>query len=113
MVMKPEPIAAALEANRAEGERVVYLTPAGRPYSQRTAEDLSRQGGVTLLCGRYEGVDQRIGAVRAVWDGGRSQLLEVAAPDGKTHLVPFLEHFIREVDLSKGRIALREAEIVR
>ena len=60
MVMKPEPIAAALEANRSEGERVVYLTPAGRPYSQRTAEDLSRQGGVTLLCGRYEGVDQRI-----------------------------------------------------
>ena len=60
MVMKPEPIAAALETNRTEGGRVVYLTPAGRPYTQRTAEELSHQGGVTLLCGRYEGIDQRI-----------------------------------------------------
>ena len=57
--------------------------------------------------------EERIGDVRAVWDGGPAQLLEVISADGKTHLVPFLEHFIREVDLSKGRIALREAEIVR
>ena len=60
MVMKPEPIAAALEATRSAGERVVYLTPAGSPYTQRVAGELAREQRVTLLCGRYEGVDQRV-----------------------------------------------------
>lgn len=60
MVMKPEPVAAALEASVSPGSRVIYLTPAGRLYTQRTAEDLARGGGFTLLCGRYEGIDQRV-----------------------------------------------------
>jgi tRNA (guanine37-N1)-methyltransferase len=53
MVMKPEPSSAA-------GKRIVYLTPAGRPFTQRVAEELAREQGVTLLCGRYEGIDQRV-----------------------------------------------------
>jgi tRNA (guanine37-N1)-methyltransferase len=60
MVMKPEPLAAAIEGTGALGKRIVYLTPAGRPYTQRTARELARQGEVVLLCGRYEGIDQRI-----------------------------------------------------
>ncbi len=60
MVMKPEPIAAAIEANRAPGARVVYLTPAGRRFTQRTAAELAREGELLLLCGRYEGIDQRV-----------------------------------------------------
>ena len=66
MVMKAEPIAAALEANGAKlGEpgnalKVVYLTPAGRPYTQAIASELATEKGLVLLCGRYEGVDQRV-----------------------------------------------------
>jgi tRNA (guanine37-N1)-methyltransferase len=60
MVMKPEPIAAALEATAARGSRVVYLTPAGRPYTQNVAGELAKEGELTLLCGRYEGIDERI-----------------------------------------------------
>ena len=60
MVMKAEPIAAALEATAAAGKRIVYLTPAGRLFTQKTAEELAREQEVTLLCGRYEGIDQRI-----------------------------------------------------
>jgi tRNA (guanine37-N1)-methyltransferase len=60
MVMKPEPIAAALEASAPAGSRVVYLTPAGRLFTQVLAEDLARGGDFTLLCGRYEGIDQRV-----------------------------------------------------
>jgi tRNA (guanine37-N1)-methyltransferase len=60
MVMKPEPIAAAIEATRTPGARVVYLTPAGRPYTQRLAAELAREEHLVLLCGRYEGVDQRV-----------------------------------------------------
>jgi len=76
MVMKVEPIAAALEASGARaiapqgagegsaeadnGLRVVYLTPAGRPYTQARAQELAREKELVLLCGRYEGVDQRV-----------------------------------------------------
>jgi tRNA (guanine37-N1)-methyltransferase len=60
MVMKPEPIAAALEATTAPEARVVYLTPAGRLFTQRTAQDLAQGPDFTLLCGRYEGIDQRV-----------------------------------------------------
>jgi tRNA (guanine37-N1)-methyltransferase len=60
MVMKPEPIAAALEATRAPGGRVVYLTPAGRLLTQKVAGELAQEPALTLLCGRYEGIDQRV-----------------------------------------------------
>ncbi len=60
MVMKPEPIAAALDATSAAGARVLYLTPAGRLFTQRTAQELARGADFTLLCGRYEGIDQRV-----------------------------------------------------
>lgn len=60
MVMKPEPIAAALDATMGPGARVVYLTPSGRRYTQGVAEELARGAELTLLCGRYEGIDQRV-----------------------------------------------------
>jgi tRNA (guanine37-N1)-methyltransferase len=60
MVMKPEPVAAAIEAVSTPGRRVVYLTPAGRRFTQGVAEELSREPGFTLMCGRYEGIDQRV-----------------------------------------------------
>jgi tRNA (guanine37-N1)-methyltransferase len=60
MVMKAEPIAAALEAAAAPGRRVVYLTPAGRRFTQREAEALAKEEELTLLCGRYEGIDERV-----------------------------------------------------
>lgn len=62
MVMKPEPLAAAIRSaqNAAPGARVVYLSPQGRVFTQRVAEELSRQPGLILICGRYEGIDERI-----------------------------------------------------
>jgi tRNA (guanine37-N1)-methyltransferase len=60
MVMKPEPIAAALEAGSLRSGRIVYLTPAGRLLTQKVAQELAQERALTLLCGRYEGIDQRI-----------------------------------------------------
>ncbi len=62
MVMKPEPIAAAIRRVRQErpGGRVLFLSPQGRRYDQRVAEELAREEHLILLCGRYEGVDERI-----------------------------------------------------
>lgn len=60
MVLKPEPIFAALEPLKTERSRVVLMTPQGRPFHQRDAERLSREEHLIFICGHYEGVDQRI-----------------------------------------------------
>jgi 16S rRNA processing protein RimM len=57
--------------------------------------------------------DEEIGPVRSVWDGGPAQLLEVKGKGGKTHLVPFTNHFIGAVELERGRIFIRGDEILR
>ena len=64
MVMKPEPIAAALRSieEKDPGGRVIFLSPQGRTYTQETAERLAAHKHLILLCGRYEGVDERIRA---------------------------------------------------
>jgi tRNA (guanine37-N1)-methyltransferase len=62
MVMKPGPIVTALDALHREGPRpwVVLLTPQGRLFHQGTARELSRLPRLVLICGRYEGVDERV-----------------------------------------------------
>lgn len=62
MVMKPEPIFAAVEAVLGAGSAVpvILLSPQGRIFSQSVAQELSRYKRIALLCGRYEGVDERV-----------------------------------------------------
>ncbi len=63
MVFKPEPLAAAIEMVRGAVERpgpTVFLSPQGEPLTHELASDLATQGQLTLVCGRYEGIDQRI-----------------------------------------------------
>lgn len=63
MVMKPEPFFAAVEAlTPGEGARprVLLTSPQGRRFDQRAAEELSREAHLIVLCGRYEGVDERV-----------------------------------------------------
>jgi len=61
MVMKPEPIAAAIDKVREEAGpgRVIFLSPQGSTLTQKKAEELAGFDHLVLLCGRYEGVDQR------------------------------------------------------
>ena len=60
MIMKPEPIARCLETLRAPGARIILLDPAGRRFTQPVARELARESHLVLLCGRYEGVDERV-----------------------------------------------------
>jgi tRNA (guanine37-N1)-methyltransferase len=60
MILRPEPVAAALAALRRSDTVVVLLDPAGEPFSQSRAQDLARRSHIILLCPRYEGVDDRI-----------------------------------------------------
>ncbi len=60
MVMKPEPVFAAMETLQTPGCRRVYLTPDGVPYSEPLAKELAGLSHLILLSGHYEGIDQRI-----------------------------------------------------
>jgi len=60
MVLKPEPIFEAVESVREEGAEVILLTPQGELFNQRLARELSRKDQLILICGRYEGVDERV-----------------------------------------------------
>jgi tRNA (guanine37-N1)-methyltransferase len=71
MVMKPEPIFEAVESvlglaphlsqpKPVSNIPIILLTPQGRVFTQRTAEELSRHAHIAVICGRYEGVDERI-----------------------------------------------------
>ncbi len=62
MVMKPEPLAAAIRAAKrsAPGARTILMTPQGRVFSQPAAAELAALPGIILVCGRYEGVDDRL-----------------------------------------------------
>lgn len=63
MIMKPEPIFAAVEALTSEltdHVPIILLTPKGRKFTQGVARNLSRQRRLVLICGRYEGIDERV-----------------------------------------------------
>ena len=63
MVMRPEPIFAAIEPLRERGATVVLLDPAGERLSDRLARELAAEPRLALLCGRYEGIDERARAL--------------------------------------------------
>ena len=63
MVLRPEPVAAALAALRRPESTVILLDAAGEPFRQRRAEDLATRAHLVLVCPRYEGVDERIRAM--------------------------------------------------
>jgi len=61
MVLKPEPLFAAVDALRTPGARVVLMDPRGRTFTHEVAAALARESHLILLAGRYEGVDARVG----------------------------------------------------
>ncbi len=63
MVLRPDVVGPAVEAARARIHRaapIIYLSPRGRRFDQAMARDLATRPGVTLLCGRFEGLDERV-----------------------------------------------------
>ncbi len=62
MVMKPEPLASAVSSRKIAGNstsRVIFLSPQGKTYNQELARELAEEEHLILVCGRYEGIDER------------------------------------------------------
>ena len=60
MLLKPEPLFEAVDALRGEKTRVILTSPAGRPFRQEIARELAGEKHVLLICGSYEGFDERV-----------------------------------------------------
>jgi tRNA (guanine37-N1)-methyltransferase len=97
MVMKPEPLTAALESVKEQNGagRVVLLSPQGRQYNQGVAQELSCEKHLIMICGRYEGVDERFRAASVddeisigdyILTGG--ELAAMVIVDSVTRLLP-------------------------
>ncbi len=77
MVMTPEPWGEALDAVLTDDTTVIFPTPAGTPFRQATAQDLSARRHLVFCCGRYEGIDQRV----VDWTRQRAEVLELSMGD--------------------------------
>ena len=98
MVMMVEPLREAIRDARAsagKGSRVIYLSPQGRKLSQRGLQELANREEIVLVCGRYEGVDERIisAEVDEEWSIGDyvlsgGELAAMVVIDGMTRLIP-------------------------
>ena len=60
MVMKPEPIFEAVDTVRSEKSHVILLSPQGQTFNQKKAQALAHHSHIILICGHYEGVDERV-----------------------------------------------------
>jgi tRNA (guanine37-N1)-methyltransferase len=116
MVLRPEPMAAAIEDAETRGGRAhrVLLSPAGRLFDQACATRWAEAGRIMLICGRYEGVDERIALSFAdevvsignyVLSGGEAAALVII--EATTRLIPGVlgcEESIVEESFSSGRL---------
>jgi tRNA (guanine37-N1)-methyltransferase len=60
MLLKADVLASSLDQNIKKGERIFYLSPKGKKFNQKLAQDLSKEKSISLICGHFEGVDERI-----------------------------------------------------
>ena len=66
MLMKPDVIAKSLDRNVNRGEKIFYLSPKGKKFNQNFANFLSKQNGINLICGHFEGIDDRLLSTRNI-----------------------------------------------
>lgn len=59
MIMRPDVLGAALKANF-DGGRLIYMSPRGEPLTQQKVHELSKEEKITVICGRFEGIDERV-----------------------------------------------------
>ena len=66
MLLKADVLANALDKKVKKGERVFYLSPKGKKFDQKLAQELSKEKSISLICGHFEGVDERILTTRNI-----------------------------------------------
>lgn len=60
MIMRPDVLGDAIDQRNPEGAHLIYLSPRGRPFNQQIAHELTAKKQISLICGRFEGIDERV-----------------------------------------------------
>ena len=66
MLLKPDVLAKSLDQNKVEGERILYLSPKGKKFDQNYAKRLAKEKSISLICGHFEGIDERVLSTRSI-----------------------------------------------
>jgi len=66
MLLKADTLAKSLDQNKIEGDRIIYLSPKGKKFDQLYAQELSKEKSVSIICGHFEGVDERVLSTRNI-----------------------------------------------
>ena len=66
MLLKADVLAKSIDQNKNENERIFYLSPRGKIFDQKLAQELSKEKSISLICGHFEGVDERILSTRNI-----------------------------------------------
>ena len=92
MLMKPDVIAKSLDKNVKSSEKIIYLSPKGKLFNQSLAKKLSKEKTINLLCGHFEGIDQRLLETRNIEE---YSLGDFILSGGETASFVFVDALIR------------------
>ena len=92
MLLRPDVIASALDKNTKKGEKIIYLSPKGKQFDQKKARTLSKLNKVNILCGHFEGIDQRLLETRNIEE---YSLGDFILSGGETASFVFIDALIR------------------
>ena len=92
MLLKPDVVAKSLDANIKNGEKIFYLSPRGEVFNQNIAKELSSEKTINIICGRFEGIDQRVVETRNIQE---YSLGDFILSGGETAAFVFIDAIIR------------------
>ena len=92
MLIKPDVLAKSLDKNINRDEKIVYLSPKGKVFSQKIAKELSLENKVNIICGHFEGIDQRVLENRKI---DEISLGDFVLSGGETATYVFLDAILR------------------
>jgi len=105
MLLKADVLAKSIDKNKKDGERIFYLTPKGKKFDQKFAKELSKEKSISLICGHFEGIDERIISSRSIEE---ISLGDFILSGGETAALVILDSILRLLpkvlgnDLSKN-----------
>ena len=92
MLIKPDVLAKSLDKNISRDEKIVYLSPKGKVFNQKIAKELSLENKVNIICGHFEGIDQRVLENRKI---DEISLGDFVLSGGETATYVFLDAILR------------------